>query len=115
MGLLYLNIFDWIDKHPRLNKNYTEVPNLEKYGLTRESPAQQTLDRPHSMKNCYIYLSSLPLTSLPYTDWQTYLHLLAHRKRADLMGDLATLYPAILHLGGEDAGREMQRVCRQWK
>ena len=23
------------------------------------------------------------------------------------MGDLATLYPAILHLGGEDAGRGM--------
>jgi len=35
------------------------------------------------------------------------------------MGDLATLYSAILHLGGEDAGRgmveEMGRVCKQWK
>jgi hypothetical protein len=35
------------------------------------------------------------------------------------MGDLATLYPAILHLGGEDAGRgmvgEMERICKQWK
>ena len=65
------------------------------------------------------YLSCLPLTALPYTDWTTYLHLLAHRKRADLMGDLATLYPAILHLGGEDAGRgmvgEMGRICKQWK
>jgi hypothetical protein len=48
----------------------------------------------------------------------TYLHLLAHRKRADLMGDLATLYPAIVHLGGEAAMRgvveEMKRVCGQW-
>ena len=65
------------------------------------------------------YLSRLPLETLPYPDWQTYLHLLAHRTRADLMGDLATLYPAILHLGGEDAGRrmvgEMGRVCKQWK
>ena len=46
-------------------------------------------------------------------------YILAHRTRADLMGDLATLYPAILHLGGEDAGRgmvgEMGRVCKQWK
>ena len=35
------------------------------------------------------------------------------------MGDLATLYPAILHLGGDDAGREMVgemgMVCKQWK
>ena len=49
----------------------------------------------------------------------SYLHLLDRRKRADLMGALATLYPAILHLGGEDAGRgmvgEMTRICRQWK
>jgi hypothetical protein len=47
-----------------------------------------------------------------------HLHLLAHRKRADLMGDLATLYPAIIHLGGEAAMRgvvdEMKRVCEQW-
>ncbi len=65
------------------------------------------------------YLTRLPLARLPYTDWKTYLHLLAHLKRASLMGDLATLYPAILHLGGEDAGRgmvgEMGRVCKQWK
>jgi hypothetical protein len=65
------------------------------------------------------YISRLPLDRLPYTDWTTYLHLLAHRTRADLMGDLATLYPAILHLGGDDAGRgivgEMGRICKQWK
>ena len=64
------------------------------------------------------YISRIPLDCLPYIDWQTYLHLLAYRKRADLMGDLATLYPAILNLGGEDAGRgmvgEMGRVCKQW-
>ena len=65
------------------------------------------------------YLSRLPLTSLPYPDWCAHLRLLAHRKRADLMGDLATLYPAILHLGGEAAGRGMvdvmREVCGQWK
>jgi hypothetical protein len=64
------------------------------------------------------YLPRLPL-NLPYEDWKSHLHLLAHRKRADLMGDLVTLYPAILHLGGEGAMRgvvdEMKRVCGQWK
>jgi hypothetical protein len=47
-----------------------------------------------------------------------HLHRLAHRKSADLMGDLVTLYPAILHLGGEGAMwggvDEMKRVCEQW-
>ena len=28
----------------------------------------------------------LPLDRLPYTDWKTYLHFLAYRKCADLMG-----------------------------
>ena len=59
------------------------------------------------------------LEDCSYADWCELIRLLAHRKRADLMGDLATLYPAILHLGGEDAGRgmvgEMGRVCKQWK
>ena len=50
-------------------------------------------------------LPRLPLDILPLKRCQAYLHLLDRRKRADLMGDLATLYPAILHLGGEDAGR----------
>jgi hypothetical protein len=54
-----------------------------------------------------------------YADWCELIHLFAHRTRAHLMGDLATLYPAILHLGGEDAGRgmvgEMGRICKQWK
>jgi hypothetical protein len=43
--------------------------------------------------------------------------LLAHRKRAYLMGDLATLYPAILHpCEGVMRGivEEMQRVYQQW-
>ncbi len=64
------------------------------------------------------YLPRMP-AALAYNDWKSHLHLLAHRTRADLMGDLATLYPAILHLGGEDAGRgmvgEMGRICKQWK
>jgi hypothetical protein len=61
------------------------------------------------------YFSRVPPV---HKDWQSHLHLLAHRKRADLMGDLATLYPAIIHLGGEAAMRgvveEMKRVCGQW-
>jgi hypothetical protein len=61
------------------------------------------------------YFSRVPPV---HEDWTTHLHLLAHRKRADLMGDLATLYPAIIHLGGEAAMRgvveEMRRVCGQW-
>ena len=64
-------------------------------------------------------LPAFPLASLPAPDWHNHLHLLAHRKRADLMGDLATLYPAIVHLGGEAAGRGMvdgmREVCGQWK
>ncbi|MBD2328807.1 hypothetical protein [Alkalinema sp. FACHB-956] len=46
------------------------------------------------------------------------LYRLAHCKRSDLMGDLTTLYPAILHLGGEGAMQgiveEMKRICGQW-
>jgi hypothetical protein len=65
-----------------------------------------------------IYLPILPLHNLPYPDWRSYLHLLSHRKRADLMRDLETLHPVILHLGGEGAMRgiidEMKRVCQQW-
>jgi hypothetical protein len=45
------------------------------------------------------------------------LLLVIHCHRGDLMGDLVTLYPAILHLGGEGAMRgvvdEMKRICRQ--
>lgn len=65
------------------------------------------------------YLSRLPLAYLLYPDWQSHLHLLAHRKRGELMGNLVTLYPAIIALGGEGAMRgvvdEMKRVCGQWK
>ena len=57
--------------------------------------------------------------SPPYAEWQTHLHILAHRNRADLMQDLVTLYPAILHLGGTAAVRgvvdTMRQVCSQWK
>jgi ABC-type transporter Mla MlaB component len=64
-------------------------------------------------------LPRLPLATLPHPDWCKYLHLLAHRDRASLMGDLATLHPAILHLGGEAAVRgmvdAMRDVCSQWK
>ena len=64
-------------------------------------------------------LPRLPLANLPYSDWCAHLGLLARREREDLMRDLATLYPAILHLGGEAAGRGMvdgmREVCGQWK
>jgi glycerol-3-phosphate cytidylyltransferase-like family protein len=57
--------------------------------------------------------------SPPYSEWQTHLHILAHRKRSDLMQDLVTLHPAILHLGGTAAVRgvidAMRQVCSQWK
>ena len=64
-------------------------------------------------------LPHLPLCILPLEHWQNYLHTLASRKRSHLMQDLATLYPAILHLGSEEAMRgvvdAMREVCRQWK
>ncbi|MBE9011379.1 hypothetical protein IQ250_14295 [Pseudanabaenaceae cyanobacterium LEGE 13415] len=65
------------------------------------------------------YLPRFSLTTLSSNDWQSYLHLLAHRTRADLMQDFATLYPAIVHLGGKEAVRgmvdAMREVCSQWK
>ncbi|NET32058.1 MAG: hypothetical protein F6K19_08650 [Cyanothece sp. SIO1E1] len=64
-------------------------------------------------------LPYLPLTTLSHADWQSSLHLLAYRQRSDLMQDLVTLYPAILHLGGEAAMHgvveTMHEVCNQWK
>jgi uncharacterized membrane protein len=64
-------------------------------------------------------LSRLPLETLPYADWQSYLRILAQSRRSDLMQDLVTLYPAILHLGGAAAMRgvvdAMKEVCNQWK
>jgi hypothetical protein len=73
-------------------------------------------------------LKRVPLETLPYTrnkppdnkmfDWKQVLRLLSFRKRSDFMNDLCTLYPAIVHLGGEGAMRgvvdAMREVCRQW-
>ena len=65
------------------------------------------------------YLPRISLTTLSSNDWKSHLHLLAHRTRADLMQDLATLHPAIVHLGGKEAVRgmvdAMREVCSQWK
>ncbi|PZV14046.1 MAG: hypothetical protein DCF20_14140 [Pseudanabaena sp.] len=65
------------------------------------------------------YITRLSLATLPYSEWQTHLHILAHCKRSNLMEDLVTLYPAILHLGGTAAVRgvvdTMRQVCSQWK
>ena len=75
--------------------------------------------KPTRAKAISSYITRLPLATLPYSEWQTYLHILAHRKRADLMQDLVTLYPAILHLGGTAAVRgvidTMRQVCSQLK
>jgi hypothetical protein len=80
------------------------------------------LDRTHNSARAKALSDSLlsfPLATLPYSDWQTFLHVLAHRQRSDLIQDLATLYPVILHLGGKAAMRgvvnAMREVCRQWK
>jgi hypothetical protein len=65
------------------------------------------------------HLVVFPWQTLPYADWQSYLRILAQSRRSDLMQDLVTLYPAILHLGGAAAMRgvvdAMKEVCNQWK
>lgn len=65
------------------------------------------------------YIPRLSLDTVSPTDWQSYLHILAHRTRTELMEDLATLYPTIVHLGGKEAVRDMvdamREVCQQWK
>jgi hypothetical protein len=73
---------------------------------------------PARAKALSTYLPHLPLTTLSHKDWKTHLHLLSLRKRDDLMQDFATLYPAIIHLGGQPAMRgivdEMKRIRQQW-
>jgi hypothetical protein len=75
--------------------------------------------KPSRAKAISGYITRLPLATLSYSEWQTHLHILPHRKRSDLMQDLVTLYPAILHLGGTSAVRGvvniMRQVCSQWK
>jgi hypothetical protein len=65
------------------------------------------------------YITRLPLDRLSHPDWCKYLHLLAYRRRSELMKDLPKLYPAILHLGSETAIRgvidAMNEVCGQWR
>lgn len=65
------------------------------------------------------YLFRLPLTTLPPLVWQTYLHLLAHCNRRNLVEDLVVLYPAIVYLGETSAVRgmvdAMRDVCSQWR
>jgi hypothetical protein len=65
------------------------------------------------------YITRIPLDRLSHPDWCKYLHILAYRKRSELMEDLAKLYPAILHLGGETTMRgvvdAMNEVCSQWR
>ncbi len=98
-------------------------------GLAEELPEvflPQALDAIHAIihkltraTTLRSYLPRLSLATLPYPDWQSHLHLLAHCTRADLMQDLATLHPPIAHLGGAAAIRgmvdAMRDVCNQWK
>jgi hypothetical protein len=59
------------------------------------------------------------LTSPSQQDWSCVLHYLAQNTRSTFMPKLATLHPAILHLGGATALRgvvdAMREVCGQWK
>jgi ABC-type transporter Mla MlaB component len=75
--------------------------------------------KPRLAQAISVYITRLSLPTLPYSEWQTHLHILAHRERSELMEDLVTLYPAILHLGGTAAVRgvidTMRQVCSQWK
>ena len=75
--------------------------------------------KPTGAKSLSQSLPHFQLTSLQHSKWQSALHLLASRQRSDLIQDLVTLYPAITHLGGEEAMRgvvdAMQEVCGQWK
>jgi hypothetical protein len=79
----------------------------------------QITHKPTRVKALNDCLPNLPLDRLSHNDWCNYLHLLAHRKRSDLMPDLAQIYPAILHLGGATAMRgvvdAMNEVCGQWR
>jgi NB-ARC domain/TIR domain len=78
-----------------------------------------TIHNPTRAKDFSDDLPRLPLTTLSLSDWQSHLHLLAYSTRAALMKDIATLYPAIAHLGGKEAIRgmvdAMREVCNQWK
>jgi ABC-type transporter Mla MlaB component len=79
----------------------------------------EIVHKPSRAKAISSYISRLSLATLPYSEWQTHLHILSHRERSDLMQDFVTLYPAILHLGGTAAVRgvidTMRQVCSQWK
>jgi hypothetical protein len=65
------------------------------------------------------HISRLPLHELSYPDWCKYLHLLAHRDRAELMANIAKLYPVLLRFGGETTLRgvvdAINEVYSQWK
>lgn len=64
-------------------------------------------------------LAALSIEKISFFNWAFLLHLLSNNRRPELIKNLITLYPAILHLGGEDAMRgvvdAMREVCSQWK
>jgi hypothetical protein len=115
-SILRKEILLHLTQRKHLVKNNREISEQP---LSEELKNMEALSEPIN-KADYLHklLPRLPLGMLPLKRWVEILHLLAHRKRADLMGDLATLYPAIIHLGGEAAMRgvvdEMKRVCEQW-
>jgi hypothetical protein len=64
-------------------------------------------------------LESLPNEGVSFLDWKALLHLLAHRKRNELLKDLVNLIPTIQCLGSKSALNgvvdAMRGVCGQWK
>jgi NB-ARC domain/Effector-associated domain 4/APAF-1 helical domain len=54
-----------------------------------------------------------------FSIWKHILHLIAHRRRTELLEDIVKLIPVIQHFGGENSikgiAKAMQEVCGQWK
>ncbi|MFG6103641.1 NB-ARC domain-containing protein [Leptothoe sp. EHU-05/26/07-4] len=94
-----------------------QVPNDRLLNL--KTAITDITHKPTAAKALSNSLVHFPLANLSYTNWKSFLHLLAYRKRSYLMQDLVTLYPAIIHLGGEEAMRgvvdAMKDVCSQWR
>ncbi|NES18288.1 MAG: hypothetical protein F6K41_04990 [Symploca sp. SIO3E6] len=65
-------------------------------------------------------ISRFPLSTYTIDEWQSLLHLLAHRNRSTFLQDLPKLTPAIQNLSGSTTTisaivEAMEEICRQWK
>ena len=88
--------------------------------LPKVCDAMDSITSPYYRARAYSsILQLLHIEEASFSYWKFLLHLLSSRKRSDLMEDLATLHPAIVHLGGTAAIRgmvdAMREVCDQWK